>query len=98
MKQYVKEQLNAVLDVGFACREDTAGFKRIKHDIYVERLRDWIRSFGANWADQPVISVLQGLNDRGVDLRAEFKCHCSYSLPKRYYQSVQDIKKKAYYQ
>ena len=73
MKQYIKEQLNALLNVGFASREDTASFKNIKHDPYVEKLRDWLRSYGATWADQPVIAILQGLNDRGVDLKAKFK-------------------------
>jgi hypothetical protein len=30
MKQFIKEQLSAMLNVGFASREDTAGFKDVK--------------------------------------------------------------------
>jgi hypothetical protein len=44
-----------------------------KHDPYVEALRDWLHSYGSSWAEQPTISILQGLNDRGVDLKIEFK-------------------------
>ncbi|MGA9350842.1 MAG: hypothetical protein WBW48_18840 [Anaerolineae bacterium] len=73
MKQYMKEQLNAILDVGFASREDTAGFKEVKHDPYVEALQSWLHSYGSNWAEQPRFSITQGLIDRGVDLKVEFK-------------------------
>jgi len=73
MKQHIKEQLNAILDVGFAPSNDTAGFKEVKHDPYVEALQSWLHSYGSNWAEQPIIRNLQGLGDRGVDLKAEFK-------------------------
>lgn len=73
MKQFIKEQLSAILNVGFASREDTAGFKDVKHDPYIEALRDWLHSYGPNWVEQPSIPILQGLNDRGVDLKIEFK-------------------------
>ena len=73
MRQYIEEQLNAILSVGFASREDTAGFKEVKHDAYVEALQGWLHSYGPNWAEQPVIQNLQGLSDRGVDLKAKFK-------------------------
>ncbi len=73
MKQYIREQLNAILDVGFASREDTAGFKEVKHDPYVEALQSWLHSYGSNWAEQPRFSITQGLLDRGVDLKVEFK-------------------------
>ena len=73
MKQYIREQLNAILDVGFASREDTAGFTEVKHDPYVEALQSWLHSYGSNWAEQPRFSTTQGLLDRGVDLKVEFK-------------------------
>jgi hypothetical protein len=72
MRQYIQEQLNAILDVGFASRDDTAGFKEVKHDPYVEALQHWLHSYGPGWAEQPVIHNLQGLNDRGVDLEIKF--------------------------
>lgn len=72
MKQYLEEQLNALLSVGFASREDTALFKGIKHDDYVENLQQYLFNFGT-WVETPMLKNVQGLNDRGIDLKAEFK-------------------------
>lgn len=70
---YVQQQLDTVLDIGFASSAETAGFSDVKHDPYLEALQSWLHSYGPNWAEQPTFSITQGLIDRGVDLKVEFK-------------------------
>jgi len=73
MKEFVEEQLNALLLVDFAPGEETSGFKNVSHDGYIEGLQRYLSGFGANWVEQPRITIVQGLSDRGVDLTAEFR-------------------------
>jgi hypothetical protein len=79
MKQNIREQLDALLDIGFASSDETSGFREVKHESYVEAMQQWLHSYGSNWAEQPRLTNLQGLNDRGVDLKVEFEA-VSYSV------------------
>ena len=73
MKQYLFEQLTAVLNsVGLAKLEDTAGFKGVKHDQFIDAFQQWLLSY-PDWLTPPSCKPLQGLRDQGCDLKIDFE-------------------------